>query len=64
MHLRDISDLPTKTDQNDEKNVRASIGFGEVKPMNTDDFLCSNSAKLSTRAMSSGLIREVIWFGT
>ena len=34
--------IPTKTDQNDEKNVRALIGFGEVKATKTDDFLCLN----------------------
>ena len=30
--------IPTKTDQSDEKNVRALIGFGEVKATKTDDF--------------------------
>ena len=34
--------IPTKTDQNDEKNGRALIGFGEVKATETDDFLCLN----------------------
>ena len=38
-----------KTDQNDEKNVRALIGFGEVKASETDDFLCLNPKNFSTR---------------
>ena len=42
--------IPTKTDQNDEKNVRALIGFGEVKATKTDDFLCLNPKNFSTRA--------------
>ena len=42
--------MPTKTDQNDEKNVRALIGFGEVKPTKTDDFFCLNPKNFSTRA--------------
>ena len=29
--------IPTKTDQNDEKNVRALVGFGEVKPTKIDN---------------------------
>ena len=41
--------IPTKTDQNDEKNVRALIGFGEVKATKTDDFLCLNPKNFSTR---------------
>ena len=41
--------IPTKTDQNDEKNVRALIGFGEVKAAKTDDFLCLNPKNFSTR---------------
>ena len=28
--------IPTKADQNDEKNVRALIGFGKVKSTKTD----------------------------
>ena len=42
--------ISTKTDQNDEKNVRALIGFGEVKATKTDDFLCLNPKNFSTRA--------------
>ena len=30
--------IPTKTDRNDEKNIRALIGFGVVKATKTDDF--------------------------
>ena len=41
--------IPTKTDQNYEKNVRALIGFGEVKETKTDDFLCLNRKNFSTR---------------
>ena len=41
--------IPTKTDQSDEKNVRALIGFGEVKATKTDDFLCLNPRNFSTR---------------
>ena len=41
--------IPTKTDQNDEKNVRALIGFGEVKATKTDDLLCLNPNNFSTR---------------
>ena len=41
--------IPTKTDQNEEKNVRALIGFGEVKATKTDDFLCLNPKNFSTR---------------
>ena len=41
--------IPKKTDQNDEKNVRALIGFGEVKATKTDDFLCLNPKNFSTR---------------
>ena len=41
--------IQTKPDQNDEKNVRALIGFGEVKPTKTDDFLCLNPKNFSTR---------------
>ena len=41
--------IPTKTDQNDEENVRALIGFGEVKATKTDDFLCLNRKNFSTR---------------
>ena len=41
--------IPTKTDQNDKKNVRALIGFGEVKATKTDDFLCLNPKNFSTR---------------
>ena len=41
--------IPTKADQNDEKNVRALIGFGEVKATKTDDFLCLNPQNFSTR---------------
>ena len=44
--------IPTKTDQNDKKNVRALIGFGEVKATKTDDFLCSNPKNFSTRELS------------
>ena len=40
--------IPTKTHQNDEKNVRALIGFGEVKATKTDDFLCLNPKNFST----------------
>ena len=35
--------IPTKTDQNDEKNVRALIGFGEVKATKTRRFLMFKS---------------------
>ena len=41
--------MPTKTDETDEKNVRALIGFGEVKATKTNDFLCLNPTKFSTR---------------
>ena len=41
--------IPTKTDQNGEKNVRALIGFGKVKETKTDDFFCLNSKNFSTR---------------
>ena len=41
--------IPKKSDQNDEKNVRALIGFGEVKATKTDDFLCLNPKNFSTR---------------
>ena len=41
--------IPTKTDQNNEKNVRALTGFGEVKATKTDDFLCLNPKNFSTR---------------
>ena len=41
--------IPTNADQNDEKNVRALIGFGEVKATKTDDFLCLNPNNFSTR---------------
>ena len=41
--------IPTKTYQNDEKNVRGLIGFGEVKTTKTDDFLCVNPKNFSTR---------------
>ena len=44
--------IPTKTGQNDEKkNVRALIGFGEVKATKTDDFLCLNPKNFSTRVI-------------
>ena len=43
---------PTKTDHNDEKNVRALIGFGEVEATKTDDFLCLNPKNFSTRVIS------------
>ena len=43
--------IPMKTDQNDEKNVRALIGFGEVKGTKTDDFLCLNPKNFSTRVL-------------
>ena len=43
--------IPTKTNQNDEKNVRALIGFGEVKATKTDDILCLNPKNLSTREL-------------
>ena len=29
--------IPSKSDQNDKKNVGALIGFGEVKPTQTDN---------------------------
>ena len=32
-----------------QKSVRALIGFGDVKPTKTDDILCLNSTKFSTR---------------
>ena len=41
--------IPMETDQNDEKNVRDLIGFGEVKATKTDDFLCLNPKNFSTR---------------
>ena len=41
----------TKTDQNDEKNVRALIGFGEVKATIFDDFLCLNPNNFSSRVI-------------
>ena len=47
--------IPTKTDQNDEKNVRALIRFGEVKTKKTDDFLCLNPKIFSTRVLALGL---------
>ena len=43
--------IPTKTDQNGERNVRALIGFGEVKATKTEDFLCLNPKYFSTRAV-------------
>ena len=43
--------IPTKTDQNDEKNVRALIGFGDVKTTKTDDFICLKAKNFSTRVM-------------
>ena len=43
--------VPTKTDQNDKKNVRALVGFGEVKATKTDDFLCLNAKNFSTRGV-------------
>ena len=43
--------IPTKSDQIDEKNVSALIGFGEVKATKTDDFLCLNPKNFSTRAV-------------
>ena len=48
--------IPTKTDQADEKNVRALIGFGEVKATKTDDFLCLNPTKFSTRVACADCI--------
>ena len=51
--------IPTKTDQNDEKNVRALIGFGEVKATKTDDFLCLNRKNFSTRVIRPTM-RQVI----
>ena len=50
--------IPTKNDQNDEKNVRALIGFGEVKASKTDDFLCLNPKNFSTRASSANIKHE------
>ena len=41
--------IPTKTDQNDENNVRALIGFSEVKATKKEDFLCLNPKIFSTR---------------
>ena len=43
--------IPTKTDQNDEKNVRALISFGEVNATKTDDFFCLNPKNFSTRVL-------------
>ena len=47
--------IPTKTDQNDENNVRALIGFGEVKATKTDDFLCLNPKNFSTRELGQNV---------
>ena len=55
--------IPTKTDQNDEKNVRALIGFGEVKATKTDDFLCLNPKNFSTRDCFSVLLLAFDSFG-
>ena len=49
--------MPTKTDQNDEKNVRALIGFGEVKATKTDNFLCVNPKNFSTRVTTGAISR-------
>ena len=54
--------IPTKTDQNDEKNVRALIGFGEVKATKTDDFLCLNPKNFSTRGCLQKLILFLVQF--
>ena len=50
--------IPTKTDQNDEKNVRALIDFGEKKATKTDDFLCLNPKNFSTRVTLTMSLRK------
>ena len=39
----------TISDQRDEKNVSVLIGFCYAKPTKSDDFVCLNSTKFSTR---------------
>ena len=45
--------IPTETDQNDEKNIRALIGFDEKKTDENRQFICSNPTKFSTRVFTS-----------
>ena len=52
--------IPTKTDQNDEKNVRALSVFGEVKATKTDDFLCLNAKNFSIRVSKINRLNSVI----
>ena len=56
--------MPTKTEQNDEKNVRALIGFGEVKATKTDDFLCLNPKNFSTREALVSALKIILRNGS